>query len=87
MATKQINGRIILKHDTEENWLKATGFVPQAGEMVIYDTDEANSECRVKVGDGSRNVNDLPFLVDYITNDEIDEICGASIVEGSEVLV
>lgn len=87
MATKQINGRIILKHDTEENWLKATGFVPQIGEVVIYDTDAANSECRVKVGDGLRNVNDLPFLVDYITNDEIDEICGASIVEGSEVLV
>lgn len=74
MAAKQINGRVILKHDTGENWAKAENFTPQAGEVIIYDTDEDYDYSRIKIGDGSQNVNDLPFLIDYLWNDEIDEI-------------
>ena len=68
MAEKQINGRIIQKHDSEANWEKATNFIPKAGEIIIYDTDETHHYCRIKIGDGSTLINNLPFS----TEEEIE---------------
>lgn len=68
MAEKQINGRIIQKHDSEANWEKATNFIPKAGEIIIYDTDETHYYCRIKIGDGSTLINNLPFS----TEEEIE---------------
>lgn len=68
MAEKQINGRIIQKHDSEANWKKATNFIPKAGEIIIYDTDETHNYCRIKIGDGSTLINNLPFS----TEEEIE---------------
>lgn len=85
MAEKQFNGRIIQKHDSETNWNKATNFIPKAGEIIIYDTDETHTEPRIKIGDGTNVVGNLPFFVPYLTNDEIDEICGATIYTASEM--
>ncbi len=65
MAEKNFNNiRIVHKHDTEENWLKATGFVPKQGEIIVYDRDTNHSYERIKIGDGSLNVNNLPFIGD-----------------------
>ena len=61
MANK-IDARIRHKHDTEENWLKATNFVPLLGEMIVYDPDASFSYCRVKMGDGVNVVSALPFM-------------------------
>lgn len=66
MAEKQINGRIVHKHDTEENWLKATNFVPKQGELIIYDIDSTYNYERFKIGDGSTLVNSLPFADDAV---------------------
>ena len=68
MAEKQFNGRIIQKHDSEANWEKATNFIPKAGEIIIYDTDETHHYCRIKIGDGSTLINNLPFS----TEEEIE---------------
>lgn len=38
MAIIEINTRIQHKHDLEINWLKATDFIPLAGEL-IYDKE------------------------------------------------
>lgn len=63
MANEKIfQSRIQLKHDIEENWSKATNFVPKVGEIIIYDIDENNSIARFKIGDGITNVNSLPFV-------------------------
>lgn len=62
MSEKILNTRIVHKHDTEENWLKATSFAPKNGELIIYDEDENHSYKRVKIGDGTTNVNTLPFI-------------------------
>lgn len=62
MATKTFKGRIQNKHDTEANWKVATNFKPLAGELIIYDGDNAHSTPRFKVGDGSTLVSDLPFV-------------------------
>lgn len=61
MAEKNIASRIVHKHDTEANWIKATNFIPKQGEIIIYDIDSAYSYERFKIGDGVTNVNYLPF--------------------------
>ena len=66
MATKSLKTRIQNKHDTEANWAKATTFRPLAGELIIYDADSNNAKPRFKIGDGSRTINNLPFVaIDY----------------------
>lgn len=61
---KTINARIINKHDTEANWKKAVNFIPKKGEIILYDIDSTHDSVRVKIGDGTSKVNDLPFSVD-----------------------
>lgn len=88
MATKNVKTRITMKHDTEENWLKAENFVPLDGEVIVYDADTENPHPRLKIGNGSTVVNNLPFSVNYtsvISITEINEICEANIVPGEEV--
>jgi hypothetical protein len=72
MATeKKINSRIQQKHDVAANWAKAINFIPQKGEIIIYDAEynASGSETqavRFKIGDGTRTVNNLPFaVIDY----------------------
>ena len=62
MAEKTVRTRIINKHDTEENWLKATNFIPKQGELIIYDIDDTHDYERLKIGDGKTGVSSLPFL-------------------------
>lgn len=62
MAQNTIKTRIQLKYDTEQNWNKATNFVPLRGEVIIYSPDDTRRFCRIKVGDGSTPVVDLPFI-------------------------
>ena len=58
---KHLLGRIIHKHDIEENWDKATGFIPQQGEIIVYDIDDNYEYERFKIGDGVTTVINLPF--------------------------
>jgi hypothetical protein len=73
---KTVNTRIQNKHDLEVNWKKAVGFIPLAGELVIYDKEvdaagnilelpkgrtTAFTYERIKVGDGVTAISDLPF--------------------------
>ena len=87
MAEKQINSRIVHKHDTEGNWNKATNFIPKQGEIIVYDIDTTYSYERFKIGDGVTNVNNLPFVVVAITNAEIDEICSTTILAAEDTLL
>ena len=64
MAEKTFNSRIIHKHATEADWLKATNFYPKSGEIIVYDKDSAHSYERLKIGDGVTLVSNLPFVDD-----------------------
>lgn len=75
MAQKILNSRFINKHDTEANWLKAVNFIPQQGEIIIYDADENYNYERIKIGDGQTNINSLKFVNDIITDAQIEAIC------------
>lgn len=73
MANKNIYSRIQLKHDTEENWNKATNFTPLNGEVIIYDSDASNEKPRIKIGDGITKLSVLKFF-----SGELDEINGGT---------
>jgi hypothetical protein len=85
MAEKKIKTRIQQKHDLEANWLKATSFVPMAGELIIYDIEvDASGNTltlpsgrtspytyeRFKIGDGKTLVSSLPFATNPHTHDD-----------------
>lgn len=78
MSEKNINTRIIHKHDTEINWSKATNFIPKKGEIIIYDKDNNYNYERIKVGDGATLVNNLPFYGSSIEN-ILDGIASGSV--------
>ena len=72
MNEKMFNTRIIHKHDIEANWNKAVNFIPMQGEIIVYDIDETYNYERVKIGDGTTKINDLPFIdiqADWNQND------------------
>ena len=75
MADKTLNARFQMKTDTEENWLKATNFIPKNGEIIIYAIDTTHSYQRVKVGDGTTKVNELPFINEAISESTINSTC------------
>ena len=63
MATeKTLKTRVVLKHDTEANWNKATTFIPKKGEVLIYDPDNAHTYSRQKIGNGVKTVVALRFF-------------------------
>lgn len=68
---KNINSRIINKHDTEANWNKAINFIPKQGELIIYDIDDNYNYERFKIGDGKTIVSSLPFVT--YSRPEIDQ--------------
>ena len=79
-ANNTIKTRIQLKSDTEANWNKAgpkdgsNGFVPLSGELIVYTADATHPFCRLKVGDGSTNIVELPFVDAGTINGEEVEI-------------
>lgn len=85
MAEKKLNARIVHKHDIEANWNLATNFIPKHGELIIYDVDPFHPAVRIKIGDGTTTVINLPFTVATITNAEIDTICGTTIQLAEDV--
>ncbi len=60
MAEKMLNTRIIHKHETAEDWAKATGFIPKQAELIVYDSTN-DEPSQFKIGDGQTPINDLPF--------------------------
>ena len=81
MSEKNINTRIIHKHDTEANWNLATNFIPKQGELIVYDKDSTYNYERFKIGDGVTNVNSLPFA----TYKSIPELTTVSLLSESWV--
>ena len=57
MANKTVKTRVQHKRGTASDWSQATSFKPLDGELIIYKGDVP----RLKVGDGTSLVEDLPF--------------------------
>ena len=94
MEIKQKKGRLAQKIDIEANWLKAINFVPVEGELIIYraelegdelppDRTELITYDRLKRGDGSSTVSNLPFLLeDYVRNSSCTNPYGDGVFSG-----
>lgn len=73
---KKLNTRIVNKHATAAIW-NDTNFTPLQGEFVIYDPgyDSKDGKTytveRVKVGDGTHTIQELPFLHELQANVDI----------------
>ena len=67
MNEKILSTRIIHKHDLEANW-NLISFIPNQGEIIVYDIDENYTYERIKIGDGVTDVKDLPFVGDDVRN-------------------
>lgn len=63
--------RIIQKHETEANWNKATKFIPKLGEVIIYDPDANHTTSRIKIGDSTTVVANLPFVQQGFIDSEL----------------
>lgn len=74
MSEKILNSRMIQKHDIETNWEKATNFIPKQGEIIVYDIDDNYDYARVKIGDGTSKVSDLPFIAEQAASSIINNI-------------
>ena len=44
--------------------VKSNKLIPKAGELIIYDVDATHTEPRLKIGNGTTSINDLPFAGD-----------------------
>lgn len=60
-ANNTIKTRVQLKSDTETNWI-AHPIIPLAGEMIVYTPDTDHPYSRLKIGDGTTTVVNLPFI-------------------------
>ena len=60
-ANNTYDVRIQLKNDIEANWI-AHPIVPLAGEVIIYSADREHPYSRLKIGDGTLNTDNLPFI-------------------------
>lgn len=63
---KLLNTRHVQKYDTTSNWELYSSFIPKAGEMVVYSSDETTSYPRMKIGDGRNTIAELPFVNQYL---------------------
>lgn len=81
--------RIQQKRETQANWEKSS-LVPKDGEIIVYKKDSNNPAPRMKIGDGSTNVNNLPFVggsneifVDYAVGTEQTNNINLNISQGT----
>lgn len=59
-----MKARVSHLHRTAAEWLKFKNWVPEAGELAIYDPDENYNYARIKVGDGKTPLQHLNFFTD-----------------------
>ena len=88
------NARIMLKHDTTEHWNNAIGFIPMAGEVIIYDdyqtktwqveeygeiVTKTKNIPGIKIGTGNAYVQDLGFVDEELRDTIMEHISNTDI--------
>lgn len=80
-----MKARISNLHKTEAEWSKIPYFIPEAGELIIYDTDEKFSYARIKVGDGIHTLNNLDFFVSSAVESFLENHKYETIIDGGRI--
>ena len=76
MKDSNMKARISQLHKTESEWNLLQNFIPFSGELIIFDPDQQYDYARIKIGDGSTKLQDIPFFVGQITNNFVPSIQG-----------
>ena len=58
-----ISSNFINKHNTPAIWDAMTNYIPDKGEIIVYDKDDNTDYERFKIGDGVKTVSQLPFYM------------------------
>lgn len=69
MKDPNMRARVGQLHKKEAEWAKLVKFIPLQGEVVVFDPDTKHPYARVKIGDGSTYLKDLPFFIDSAITD------------------
>lgn len=85
-----MKARVSQLHKTEADWQiliqnyqdQDKEFIPQPGEIIIYDPDENYSYARIKIGDGQTSLQDLTFIVDSVLADLLQKAAPKSLDAG-----
>ena len=85
MAENVMHTRIVHTHDVEQNWEKASTFIPRLGELICYDPDTKHTSSRFKVGDGIHSIGELPFAVEVSIEDYFSESDGVIYLDGGNI--
>ena len=77
-----MRARVSQLHKTEAEWLALPDFMPEAGEIIVYDPDLFCRYARVKIGDGFNKLSELPFIVNaaieaYVKKDNYLDVIDA----------
>lgn len=61
------NSSAVITVNTSSYWAENSSYVPASGEIVIYDDNDGTSP-KLKVGNGTSTINNLPFMVEIYTS-------------------
>ena len=89
----EMKARISQLHKTAADWehystkkLNANDpFIPNAGELIIYDPDETFSYARVKIGDGVHMLTELPFFIDPVIQTAVNQFTRTEIFDAGRI--
>jgi hypothetical protein len=56
---------------SEAEWSKLN-FTPFPGEIIVYAPNDSTGCARIKIGDGTHSIQELPFVVEHIAGLAID---------------
>lgn len=73
MKDPNMRARISQLHRTESEWNLLTNFVPMKGEVIVFDPDEQCPYARLKVGDGTTKLQELPFFIESAINNIVSK--------------
>jgi hypothetical protein len=77
MESDFMKARISQLHKTEAEWNEVSSFVPEAGELIVYDPDSQHKFPRLKIGDGKKSIQELNLFSDPAAH--------ATIIDGGRI--
>ena len=80
-----MKARISQLHKTEQEWHAMLPWVPEPGELVVYDPDENHTYARIKVGDGIRTLQELDFFIDSAIVELLNQIKFVTVNDGGRI--
>lgn len=80
-----MKARISQLHKTEAEWQTYSRWVPNVGELVVYDPDTLHSYARIKVGDGKRTLQELDFFIDSAIEEILKQVRFEDSIDGGRI--